>query len=93
VGAARHEEDLRAGLEAALVRPLADAVQTIGARAAARGQEVPAARLALLSSVIEAFWWQRYTSAHGPMSREEVQHVLDDVLLPVVAPDEECAAV
>jgi AcrR family transcriptional regulator len=93
VGAARHEEDLRAGLEAALVRPLANAVQTIGARAAARGQEVPAARLALLSSVIEAFWWQRYTSAHGPMSREEVQHVLDDVLLPVVAPDEERAAV
>ncbi len=34
VGAARHEEDLRAGVEAALVRPLADAVETIGARAA-----------------------------------------------------------
>jgi AcrR family transcriptional regulator len=93
VGAARHEEELHAGLEAALVRPLADAVQTIGARAAARGQEVPAARLALLCSVIEAFWWQRYTSAHGPMSREEVQRVLDDVLLPVVAPDEEHAPV
>ncbi|MGY1762725.1 TetR-like C-terminal domain-containing protein [Geodermatophilus sp. SYSU D00779] len=93
VGAARHEEDLRAGLEAALVRPLAAAVQVIGAREAERGQEVPAARLALLSSVIEAFWWQRYTSAHGPMSREEVQHVLDDVLLPVVAPDEERAPV
>lgn len=93
VGAARHEEDLRAGLEAALVRPLAAAVQAIGAREAERGQEVPAARLALLSSVIEAFWWQRYTSAHGPMSREEVQHVLDDVLLPLVAPDEERAPV
>src|ERR687886_576922 len=92
-GAPRHEEELRAGLEAALVRPLAAAVQTIGAREAERGQEVPAARLALLSSVIEAFWWQRYTSAHGPMSREEVEHVLDDVLLPVVAPDEECAPV
>ena len=93
VGAARHEEDLRAGLDAALVRPLAEAVQTIGARQAERGQEVPAARLALLSSVIEAFWWQRYTSAHGPMSREEVQRVLDEVLVPVVAPDEERAAV
>ena len=93
VGAARHEEDLRAGLDAALVRPLAEAVQTIGARQAERGREVPAARLALLSSVIEAFWWQRYTSAHGPMSREEVQRVLDEVLVPVVAPDEERAAV
>ena len=93
VGAARHEEDLRAGLEAALVRPLAAAVQTIGAREAERGQAVPAARLALLCSVIEAFWWQRYTSARGPMSREEVQHVLDDVLLPVVAPDQERAPV
>ena len=93
VGAARHEEDLRAGLEAALVRPLAEAMQTIGARQAERGQEVPAARLALLSSVVEAFWWQRYTFAHGPMSREEVQRVLDEVLLPVVAPDEERAPV
>jgi AcrR family transcriptional regulator len=93
VGAARHEEDLRAGLEVALVRPLAEAVQTIGARAAERGHEVPAARLALLCSVIEAFWWQRYTSARGPMSRDEVQRVLDEVLLPVVALDEERAPV
>ncbi|TFV64713.1 TetR family transcriptional regulator [Geodermatophilus sp. DF01-2] len=93
VGAARHDEDLRAGLDAALVRPLADAVETIGARAAARGQEVPAARLALLCSVVEAFWWQRYASDRGAMSHEEAQRVLDEVLLPVVVPDRESAAV
>lgn len=93
VGAARHEEDLRAGLETALVRPLAEAVETIGARAAERGQEVPPARLALLGSVVEAFWWQRYTAARGAMSREEVQRVLDEVLLPVVVPDSERATV
>jgi AcrR family transcriptional regulator len=93
VGVARHEEDLRAGLDAALVRPLADAVQTIGARAADRGQPVPAARLALLCSVVEAFWWQRYTSAHGAMGRGEVQRVLDEVLLPIVLPDRERASV
>ena len=89
VGAARHEEDLRAGLDSALVRPLAEAVQAIGARAAERGQEVPAARLSLLGSVLEAFWWQRYTCNGGAMSREEVQRVIDEVLLPVVAADRE----
>ena len=89
VGAARHDEDLRAGLDTALVRPLAEAVGTIGARAAERGQEIPAARLALLASVIEAFWWQRYTSDRGAMSREDVLRVLDGVLLPLVAPDRE----
>ncbi len=36
---------------------------------------------------------QRYTSARGPMSRDEVQRVLDEVLLPVVALDEERAPV
>ena len=93
VGAARHEEDLRAGLETALVRPLAEAVETIGARAAERGQQVPAARLKLLASVVEAFWWQRYTADRGGMSREELQRVVDEVLLPVVAPVQERAAV
>ena len=93
VGAARHEEDLRAGLDAALVQPLAEAVREIGARAAERGQGIPPARLALLGSVLEAFWWQRYTSDRGVMARDEVQRVLDEVLVPMVAPDEERAAV
>ena len=48
VGAARHEEDLRAGLDAALVQPLAEAIRAIGARAAERGQQLPEARLAML---------------------------------------------
>ncbi|MGY1683375.1 TetR-like C-terminal domain-containing protein [Geodermatophilus sp. SYSU D01176] len=92
VGAARHEEDLRAGLDAALVQPLAEAVRAIGARAAERGQRIPPARLALLGSVLEAFWWQRYTSDRGVMAPDEVQRVLDEVLLPVVAADQERAA-
>ena len=66
------------GLDAALVQPLAEAIGVIGARAAERGQEVPAARLALLRSVIEAFWWQRYTSDRGAMGRDEVQRILDE---------------
>lgn len=93
VGAARHEEELRAGLHAALVEPLTEAVQAIGDRQARRGPALPADRLALLRSVLEAFWWQRYTGAGGPMSREEVQRVLDEVLLPVAAPAEAGAAV
>jgi AcrR family transcriptional regulator len=93
VGAARHDEELRAGLDSALVRPLGAAVTTLGERAAARGEAVPEARLALLTSVLEAFLWQRYTSAgDGAMSAERLDCVLDDVLLPLVADDRESAA-
>jgi AcrR family transcriptional regulator len=90
VGAARHNEELRSGLDAALVQPLAAAVAEIGARSAARGEPVEEARLALLGSVLEAFWWQRYTAAgDGAMTSEQVSRVIDDVLLPVVLPDGE----
>ena len=86
VGVARHEEELRSGLDAALVRPLADAVEEIGARAVRRGEPVEAGRLALLGSVLEAFWWQRYTAAgDGAMSQEQVERVVDDVLMPIVS--------
>jgi AcrR family transcriptional regulator len=94
VGAARHEADLRAGLEDALVRPLALAVTELGRRAAERGEPIDANRLALLGSVLEAFWWQRYTAAgDGAMTSERVQQVIDDVLLPVVDPAAEGARV
>jgi len=94
VGAARHHEDLRAGLDAALVEPLAAAVAEIGARSAARGQAIEETRLALLGSVLEAFWWQRYTAAgDGAMTPQRVRQVVDDVLLPIVAPVAEDARV
>jgi hypothetical protein len=85
VGAARHDEDLRAGLDDALVRPLARVVAELGVRAADRGEPIDADRLALLGSVLEAFWWQRYTAAgDGAMTQAQVDHVIDDVLLPIV---------
>jgi AcrR family transcriptional regulator len=94
VGAARHDEDLRAGLDSALVQPLAAAVQELGTRSAARGEPIDARRLALLGSVLEAFWWQRYTVAgDGAMTQEQVQRVVTDVLLPVVDPSSEGARV
>jgi AcrR family transcriptional regulator len=87
VGAARHEEELRAGLDAALIRPLAGAVTEIGRRAARRGEPIDASRLALLGSVVEAFWWQRYTaSGDGAMTPGQVEHVVDDVLVPIAVP-------
>ena len=87
VGAARHEQELRAGLDAALARPLAAAVEEIGRRATDRGESIDPTRLALLASVIEAFWWQRYTAAgDGAMSPEQVQNVVDDVLVPIAVP-------
>ena len=94
VGAARHDEELRAGLDTALVRPLGAAVTALGERAAARGEAVPAARLALLGSVLEAFHWQRYTAAgDGAMTAEQLDRVVDEVLLPLVATDRETATV
>ncbi len=85
VGAARHDEDLRAGLDAALVHPLTEAVEALGVRWAEHGEEVPAERLALLRSVLEAFWWQRLTVAgDGAMIAEHVDLVVDDVLMPIV---------
>jgi AcrR family transcriptional regulator len=93
VGAARHDDELRAGLDAALVRPLARAVAFVGDCAAARGEPVPEARLALLRSVVEAFYWQRYTVAgDGAVSAERLDGLVDDVLLPLVAGDREIAA-
>jgi AcrR family transcriptional regulator len=90
VGAARHNEELREGLDAALVEPLAAAVAEIGARSAARGEPVDQTRLALLGSVLEAFWWQRYTAAgDGAMTPEQVSRVIDDLLMPVVQPEGE----
>jgi AcrR family transcriptional regulator len=87
VGAARHEEELRAGLDDALVRPLAAAVAEIGAHAAQRGEAIDPSRLALLGSVLEAFWWQRFTAAgDGAMTPEQVELVVDDVLLPIAVP-------
>jgi AcrR family transcriptional regulator len=89
VGAARHDEDLRAGLDDALVRPLAVAVAELGRRATVRGEPVDASRLALLGSVLEAFWWQRYTAAgDGAMTPDQVDNVVDDVLLPIVGSTE-----
>ena len=94
VGAARHHEDLRAGLDAALVRPLAAAVAEIGARSAARGQPIDAPRLALLGSVLEAFWWQRYTAAgDGALPPEQVESLVDEILLPIAVPANEVARV
>jgi AcrR family transcriptional regulator len=92
VGAARHEEALREGLEAALVRPLAAAVTEIGARSERRGSEIEPERLALLGSVLQAFWWQRFTAAgDGAMTADEMERVVDDVLMPIVAPASERA--
>lgn len=89
VGAARYDEQLRAGLDEALVQPLTEAVALIGRRAAARGDAVEDDRLALLYSVLEAFWWQRFTAAgDGAMVADQVDRVVDEVLCPLVEPED-----
>ncbi len=87
VGAARHDEQLRSGLDDALVHPLAGVVAELGRRSASRGEPIEPGRLALLGSVLQAFWWQRYTAAgDGAMTPDAVERVVDDVLLPIAAP-------
>ena len=97
VGAARFDDDLRAALDAALVQPLTAAVTEIGSRAMEREEVLEAGRLLLLGSVLEAFWWQRFTTTgDGAMDFDRVLRVVDDVLLPaagVTAEDRENAAV
>jgi len=89
VGAARHDEELRAGLDEALVHPLAAAVRELVEREAERGRELPPARVALLGQVLQALWWQRYSCfAPAQMSTPEVEQLVTDVLLPTLDPDE-----
>lgn len=92
VGAARHDEELRAGLDEALVQPLGAAVRTLGERAQQRGEPVRLERLRLLASVLEAFWWQRYRMAE-PLTADQVEFVADEVLLPLLRPVGETVAV
>lgn len=88
VGAARYDEQLRAGLDEALVQPLSEAVALIAERAAARGDAIEGDRLALLYSVLEAFWWQRFTAAgDGAVLVDQVDRVVDEVLCPLVEPE------
>jgi AcrR family transcriptional regulator len=83
VGASRFDDDLRAGLDAALGQPLTAAVTELGQRALQRQELSDPARLLLLGSVLEAFWWQRFAAAgDGPMEPLQVERIVDDVLLP-----------
>jgi AcrR family transcriptional regulator len=89
VGAARYDAQLRAGLDEALVEPLNEAVGLIAARAEARGERIEPDRLALLYSVLEAFWWQRFTAAgDGAVLADQVDRVVDEVLCPLVEPED-----
>ena len=87
VGAARHDVELRQGLDVALVEPLRAAVAEIAARAGDRGEPIDPGREALLRSLLEAFWWQRYTAVDDDaMTPEQMHRVVDDVLLPIACP-------
>jgi hypothetical protein len=83
VGAARFDDDLRAGLDAAIGRPLTAAVTELGQRALLRGELSDPARLLMLGSVLEAFWWQRFAaSGDGAMELDQLERIVDDVMLP-----------
>ncbi|SDO98807.1 transcriptional regulator, TetR family [Klenkia soli] len=85
VGAARHDDDLRAGLHEAVVTPLGAVLADLANRSAGRGRPVPAHRLDLLCTLVQALWWERYTAFAVPMTDAEVADLVDTVLLPVVS--------
>ncbi|MEU2348314.1 TetR-like C-terminal domain-containing protein [Modestobacter sp. NPDC049651] len=88
VGAARHDEELRAGLDDSLVRPLAAVVRQLADRESERGHELTAQRVALLTSVVQALWWQRYTGFQPtPMTTAQVDALVGDALLPIIEPE------
>ncbi len=83
VGASRFDDDLRTALDTAVGRPLTAAVTELGQRALQREELTDPARLLLLGSVLEAFWWQRFTGpGDGAMEPEQIERIVDDVMLP-----------
>jgi AcrR family transcriptional regulator len=84
VGAAHHDEELRAGLDAAVVQPLATVLDELARRAADRGEGISPERLALLRTLVQALWWERYTAFSTPLADAEVADLVDAVLLPAV---------
>ncbi len=84
VGAAHHDEELRAGLDAAVVQPLAAVLDELTRRAADRGEPVGPERSALLRTLVQALWWERYTAFSTPLTDTEVAELVDSVLLPAV---------
>lgn len=84
VGAARHDADLRAGLQTAVVEPLSAVLRELATRSEERGRPVPDHRLALLSTLVQALWWERYTVFAVPLSHRAVEELVDEVLVPVV---------
>jgi len=83
VGAACHDEELRAGLDEALVHPLGEAARELLERAEARGEAVRPERLHLLTAMLEAFWWQRYRLVE-PLERQQLEFLVDEVFSPVL---------
>ncbi|MCW2582754.1 MAG: TetR family transcriptional regulator [Klenkia sp.] len=86
VGAARHDPELRAGLDAAVVQPLAAVLAEITDRSADRGVVVPENRRALLGTLVQALWWERCTAFAVPLTAAQVDELVAEVLLPVVEP-------
>ncbi|SCX40257.1 transcriptional regulator, TetR family [Klenkia marina] len=84
VGAARHDDDLRAGLDTAVVGPLGAVVEEVLDRAERRGEGVSATSRRLLGQLLLALWWDRYTAFAEPLPADELAALVDGALLPVV---------
>ncbi|MEI4279830.1 TetR-like C-terminal domain-containing protein [Klenkia terrae] len=84
VGQARHSEELRVGLQVAVVEPLDAAVTAVVDRHAARGHRVSDRQGALLRRLVLALWWDRSAADPAPRTAAEVGELVDRVLLPVV---------
>ena len=63
-------------------------MREVADREAERGHELPPERVNLLGQVLQALWWQRYTSfAAVPMTVAQVDRLVSDVLEPIIEPE------
>lgn len=83
LGQARHSADLRAALDAAVVRPLDTAVTALVDQHRARGCPVPAAQQTVLRRLVLGLWWVRYIAVLAVSTAAEVEAMVDRALMPV----------
>lgn len=84
LGRGRYSAEVRAGLEFAVVEPLAAAVTVIVDREGERGRGVSARQLALLCRLVRALWWERYVVGSQVSNSAAVEELVDRALLPLV---------
>ena len=85
IGAAHTDAYLHHTLHHAVVQPLQACTATVFTRQRRRGHPVPDAHITLSSLVIQALWWDLGTSSAPPLTADDLQLLVDNILVPANA--------